>query len=75
VQRDPAGQVVATHSREYSLKDHLGNLRVAYRLEQRATYTAGLEPRDSTQEEQQFEYIKEPASRRPLPRRSSMRQN
>lgn len=43
VRKDPAGQATVRYEREYTLKDHLGNLRLAYRAGQRLTYTAGLE--------------------------------
>ncbi|WP_161599639.1 DUF6443 domain-containing protein [Hymenobacter nivis] len=35
------------YQREYTLKDHLGNLRLAYRAGQRLTYAAGLEQDDA----------------------------
>ena len=44
-----------THQREYTVKDHLGNLRLAYRAGRRLTYFAGLEPGDASRETQQFD--------------------
>jgi len=45
------------YQREYSFKDHLGNLRLAYRLGQHRTYTAGMEPGDAARETQQFDSL------------------
>jgi hypothetical protein len=53
----PAG---VTYQREYTLKDHLGNLRLAYRLGQVRTYTATLNLADAGQhrrEAQQFDSL------------------
>jgi RHS repeat-associated protein len=48
-----------TYEREYTLKDHLGNLRLAYRLGQVRTYTATLEQDTATRrrEAQQFDSL------------------
>ena len=43
VQRSEAGIVSVRYVREYALKDHLGNLRVAYRPGEGASYTASME--------------------------------
>ena len=40
--RDAAGQVTTKTSYEYTLKDHLGNLRVAFRPGERKTYWATM---------------------------------
>ena len=47
------------YEREYTLKDHLGNLRLAYRLGHRQTFTATLEPDDDTRtrETHQFDSL------------------
>jgi RHS repeat-associated protein len=57
VSRDAAGQPQVRYVREYTIKDHLGNLRVAYRRGNPATYRAGLEPDDAPQETQQFDSL------------------
>jgi len=60
VQRTAAGALSVRYVREYSLKDHLGNLRVAYRPGEPASYTASLEadPIDrARQEEQQWDSL------------------
>jgi RHS repeat-associated protein len=49
-----------TYQREYTLKDHLGNLRLAYRLGQVRTYSATLNLADAGQhrrEAQQFDSL------------------
>jgi RHS repeat-associated protein len=53
-----SGQI--SYEREYTLKDHLGNLRLAYRLGQVRTYTATLNLADADQhrrEAQQFDSL------------------
>ncbi|MBD2768464.1 hypothetical protein IC235_11240 [Hymenobacter sp. BT664] len=45
------------YEREYTLKDHLGNLRLAYRLGQMRTYVAGLEPGEAERERRQFDSL------------------
>ena len=45
------------YAREFTLKDHLGNLRLAYRAGQRLSYTAGMEPSDAARESQQFDSL------------------
>jgi RHS repeat-associated protein len=60
VQRNDANQPQIRYVREYSLKDHLGNLRVAYRPGESATYIATMEPSPTPQadrEEQQFDSV------------------
>ncbi|MCC3157164.1 DUF5675 family protein [Hymenobacter sp. 15J16-1T3B] len=59
VQRNAAGQPVTRYSYEYTIKDHLGNLRVAFRPGDRARYRATLEPALADQEEAQFDYVRE----------------
>ena len=56
---DPAGQARVRYEREYTLKDHLGNLRLAYRAGRRQTFTATLEQdRDMrTRETHQFDSL------------------
>ena len=44
VSTDAAGQPTVRYEREYSLKDHLGNLRMAYRLGHVRRDSASLEP-------------------------------
>ncbi len=46
-----------SYQREFTVKDHLGNLRLAYRLGQVRTLTAGLEPGDAKRETQQFDSL------------------
>jgi RHS repeat-associated protein len=48
-----------TYQREFTFKDHLGNLRLAYRAGQRRTYAATLEPDAPThaRESQQFDSL------------------
>ncbi|WP_211289983.1 DUF6443 domain-containing protein [Hymenobacter chitinivorans] len=58
VQRDGNGQAHTRYSREFSLKDHLGNLRVAYRTGEPATFRATMEVDPASRahrEEQQFD--------------------
>ncbi|MBD2770373.1 hypothetical protein IC235_21000 [Hymenobacter sp. BT664] len=50
-----SGQV--RYEREYTLQDHLGNLRLAYRLGQMRTYVAGLEPGEAQRERRQFDSL------------------
>ena len=47
------------YEREFTFKDHLGNLRLAYRLGQRHVYEATLEPDSAThgRESQQFDSL------------------
>ncbi|WBO84486.1 DUF6443 domain-containing protein [Hymenobacter yonginensis] len=59
VQFDAAGQPIVSYRREYSLKDHLGNLRVAYKLGDPARFRATMELADSAREERQFEYVRQ----------------
>ncbi|MFC7670494.1 RHS repeat-associated core domain-containing protein [Hymenobacter humi] len=47
--RDPAGQVRTVTTREYTVSDHLGNLRLAYRPGQRLTYKTSLNLGDADQ--------------------------
>ena len=57
VSKDAAGQPTTSYQREFTFKDHLGNLRLAYRLGQVHTYTATLEQDSVTpgRERQQFD--------------------
>ncbi|MBD2768833.1 hypothetical protein IC235_13135 [Hymenobacter sp. BT664] len=48
---------VVRYEREYTLQDHLGNLRLAYRLGQVRTYVAGLEPGEAERERRQFDSL------------------
>ena len=59
VSKDPAGQAHIAYQREYTFKDHLGNLRLAYRLGQTRTYSATLEQDSTThkRETQQFDSL------------------
>jgi RHS repeat-associated protein len=59
VSKDPAGQATVSYQREYTLKDHLGNLRLAYRLGQPRTLLATLEQDEPTRkrEYQQFDSL------------------
>ena len=59
VSQDPAGQVTVSYQREYTIKDHLGNLRLAYRAGQRRTLLATLEQDETThrRESQQFDSL------------------
>ena len=43
VSKDAAGQATTRYEREFTFKDHLGNLRLAYRAGQRRVYEATLE--------------------------------
>lgn len=65
VQKDAANQPTVRYEREYTLKDHLGNLRLAYRLGHRQTFTATLEQDDATRkrETHQFDSLIVPVSR------------
>ncbi|MGI4734910.1 MAG: DUF6443 domain-containing protein [Janthinobacterium lividum] len=57
--KDPAGQAHISYQREFTVKDHLGNLRLAYRLGQTRTYSATLEQDTTTRkrETQQFDSL------------------
>jgi hypothetical protein len=59
VSTDPAGAAHVSYQREFTLKDHLGNLRLAYRAGQVRTYLASLEQDESTRkrETQQFDSL------------------
>ena len=59
VQYDAAGQVRVSYQREYTIKDHLGNLRLAYRAGQLRTLLATLEQDETThkRESQQFDSL------------------
>ncbi|MGI4733612.1 MAG: leucine-rich repeat domain-containing protein [Janthinobacterium lividum] len=59
VSKNASGQAFVSYQREFTLKDHLGNLRLAYRLGQNRTYTATLEQDDytHTRESQQFDSL------------------
>jgi len=57
VSSDPAGQASVRYQREYTVKDHLGNLRLAYRTGQVRTLLATLEPNNATRETQQFDSL------------------
>ncbi|GAA3980243.1 RHS repeat-associated core domain-containing protein [Hymenobacter antarcticus] len=57
VSYDGARQPTTRYEREFTFKDHLGNLRLAYRLGQVRTYRAGLEPADAPRETQQFDSL------------------
>ena len=43
-QYDAVNQPRVRYEREYTHKDYLGNLRLAYRAGHRQTFTGGLEP-------------------------------
>ncbi|WP_234997602.1 DUF6443 domain-containing protein [Hymenobacter roseosalivarius] len=57
--KDAAGQVYPRIAYEYTLKDHLGNLRVAFRPGERTTYIAMLDsnPDQLAREQQQFDSV------------------
>ena len=59
VSYDAANQAKVSYQREYTFKDHLGNLRLAYRLGQTRTYLANLEQDEPTRkrETQQFDSL------------------
>jgi RHS repeat-associated protein len=57
VSQDPAGQASVRYQREYTVKDHLGNLRLAYRAGQVRTLLATLEPSNAERETQQFDSL------------------
>ncbi|RTQ46082.1 hypothetical protein EJV47_23305 [Hymenobacter gummosus] len=59
VQRDAAGQARTRYTYEFTIKDHLGNLRIAFRPGDSATYRASMEPALADQEEAQFDYVRE----------------
>ncbi|RIY04739.1 RHS repeat-associated core domain-containing protein, partial [Hymenobacter rubripertinctus] len=54
--RDPAGQVSTKVQYEYTLKDHLGNLRVAFHPGERKVYHAYLEPNADELRREQSEF-------------------
>ena len=55
-QKDAAGQVTVKTAYEYGIKDHLGNLRVAFRPGERRTYWAGLDSNPDQQRREQHEF-------------------
>ncbi|QIL78375.1 DUF6443 domain-containing protein [Hymenobacter sp. HDW8] len=57
--KDAAGQTRSQIAYEYTLKDHLGNLRVAFRPGERKTYMAMLDsnPDQLKREQQQFDSV------------------
>ncbi|WP_198173017.1 DUF6443 domain-containing protein [Hymenobacter ginkgonis] len=59
VSYDNANQPTVKYQREFTFKDHLGNLRLAYRLGQTRTYLASLEQDAPTRkrETQQFDSL------------------
>ncbi|MDO7888149.1 DUF6443 domain-containing protein [Hymenobacter cheonanensis] len=59
VSYDAAHQPTVSFQREFTFKDHLGNLRLAYRLGQVRTYLASLEQDENTRkrETQQFDSL------------------
>ncbi len=59
VSTDAAGAAHVSYQREFTLKDHLGNLRLAYRAGQVRTYLASLEQDAPTRrrETQQFDSL------------------
>jgi RHS repeat-associated protein len=59
VSTDAAHQPTVSYHREFTLKDHLGNLRLAYRAGQTRTYLATLEQDATTRqrETQQFDSL------------------
>ena len=59
VQYDPAHQSTVSYQREYTLKDHLGNLRLAYRAGHVRRLLATMEQDDNTRkrETQQFDSL------------------
>jgi RHS repeat-associated protein len=59
VSLDPAGGAHISYQREFTFKDHLGNLRLAYRAGQTRTYLATLEQDANTRqrESQQFDSL------------------
>jgi RHS repeat-associated protein len=59
VSSDAVGQAKVSYQREFTLKDHLGNLRLAYRAGQTRTYLATLEQDANTRkrETQQFDSL------------------
>ncbi|TDN39906.1 hypothetical protein A8B98_16515 [Hymenobacter sp. UV11] len=59
VSYDAAHQPTVSYQREFTFKDHLGNLRLAYRAGQTRTYLASLEQDDNTRqrETQQFDSL------------------
>jgi RHS repeat-associated protein len=59
VSTNAAGAATVSYQREFTFKDHLGNLRLAYRAGQTRTYLASLEQDDNTRkrETQQFDSL------------------
>lgn len=59
VSYDALGAAQVSYQREFTLKDHLGNLRLAYRAGQTRTYLATLEQDENTRrrETQQFDSL------------------
>ena len=59
VSTNAAGAATVSYQREFTFKDHLGNLRLAYRAGQTRTYLASLEQDDNTRkrEAQQFDSL------------------
>lgn len=59
VSKDPSGAAHISYQREFTIKDHLGNLRLTYRLGQKRTYVATLEQDNytHTRESQQFDSL------------------
>ena len=60
VQYDAAHQPTVSYQREFTIKDHLGNLRLAYRAGQVRTLLATLEQDEAThkRESQQFDSLR-----------------
>ena len=56
VSHDAANQPLMRYEREYTLKDHLGNLRLAYRAGHRQTFTATLEPDEATRQRETHQF-------------------
>lgn len=56
VSHDLAGQATVRYQREFTVKDHLGNLRLAYRLGQTRTYSATLK-QDSTTHQRETQQL------------------
>ena len=62
-----ANQPTTRYEREFTFKDHLGNLRLSYRRGKRLSYATGLEPGDAIRESQQFDSlsVSAPIAQRP----------
>ena len=56
VSHDAANQPLMRYEREYTLKDHLGNLRLAYRAGHRQTCIAGMEQDDPTRKREVHQF-------------------